>query len=280
MVIGAPRHGASQHSRSPIRRPRTTPADLAFWARFFGFAAISLLLRARSPMWLQSNSIFDYGLFGQLAGSRRPSMAWSLRRPEPGQGPQLLDVHLRELSGPHPDHDRRAAVLSVGCGGDGDGVGSAWSQPMAWRRHVRGFAVNPVHLGAIGSLLIREVFDTSVSILLIGSVLLLVSLVPELARTRYGWGYALLVTGGGFTGLVAAAYYLCREERSWIAPAVLISMAAGMWSWRRRILTRSPHLGWPARRHSDSWAYVLRVRELRGPAQQAGIRRGGYLRHR
>ena len=33
-------------------------------------------------------------------------------------------------------------------------------------------AVNPVHLGAVGSLLIREVFYTSVSILLIGSVLL------------------------------------------------------------------------------------------------------------
>jgi hypothetical protein len=34
-----------------------------------GFAAISLLLRARSPMWLQSNFNVDYGLFGQLAGS-------------------------------------------------------------------------------------------------------------------------------------------------------------------------------------------------------------------
>jgi hypothetical protein len=68
-VIGAPRHGASQHSRLPVRLPRTTPADLAFWAMVLGFAAISLLLRARSPMWLQSNSIFDYGLFGQLAGA-------------------------------------------------------------------------------------------------------------------------------------------------------------------------------------------------------------------
>ena len=108
--------------------------------------------------------------------------------------------------------------------------------------HVRGFAINPVHLGAVGSSLIREVFYTSVSILLIGSVLLLVSFVPALARTRYGWGYALLVTGGGFTGLVAAAYYLCREERSWIAPAVLISMTAGMWSWRRRIFAIGPRV--------------------------------------
>ena len=160
-----------------------------------GFAAISLLLRARSPMWLQSNFIVDYGLFGQLAGSLADHQwlgAFDGRNLV--KGPSYSMFIYCELSGPHPDHDRRAAAVSVRGGGDGDGARSAWPQPMAWRRHVRGLAINPIHLGAVGSALIREVFYTSVSILLIGSVLLLVSFVPALARTRYGWGYAPLVS--------------------------------------------------------------------------------------
>ena len=243
MVIGAPRHGASQHSRSPIRLPRTTPVDLAFWAMVLGFAAISLLLRARSPMWLQSNSILDYGLFGQLAGSLADHQwlgAFDGRNLVKGPSYSMFiyasyRVHIPIMIAEQLFYLLAAAVMGTALGRLGR---SRWLGGVTFAV----LAVSPVHLGAIGSLLIREVFYTSVSILLIGSVLLLVSFVPELARTRYGWGYALLVTGGGFTGLAAAAYYLCREERSWIAPAVLISMAAGMCSWRRRIFAIGPRI--------------------------------------
>ena len=103
-------------------------------------------------------------------------------------------------------------------------------------------AINPIHLGAEGSALIREVFYTSVSILLVGSVLFWSASCRRLRRPGTAGDIAPLVVGGGFIGLVAAAYYLCREERAWIAPAVLVAVVAGIWSWRTRLLAVSPRI--------------------------------------
>ena len=262
MVIGAPRHGASQHSRLPVRLPRTTPADLAFWAMVLGFAAISLLLRARSPMWLQSNFNVDYGLFGQLAGSladhqwlgafdgrnlvKGPSYSMFIYASYRAHIPIMMAEQLLYLFA--------SAVMGTALGRLGR---SRWLGGTAFAV----LAINPIHLGAVGSELIREVFYTSVSILLIGSVLLLVSFVPALARTRYGWGYAPLAVGGGFIGLVAAVYYLCREEREWIAPALLIAVAAGIWGWRRHVLAVRPRV----------WAGLLVVLLVAGLTCYAGV---------
>jgi hypothetical protein len=194
-------------------------------------------------MWLQSDFIVDYGLFGQLAGSLADGQwlgAFDGRNLVKGPSYSIFIfwsywAHIPLMIAEQLLYLFAAAVMGTALGRLGH---SRWLGGVTFAV----LALNPIHLGAEGSALIREVFYTSVSILLIGSVLLLVSFVPAFARTRYGWGYAPLAVGGGFTGLVAAAYYLCREERVWIAPAVLVAVAAGIWSWRTRMLAVGPRI--------------------------------------
>jgi hypothetical protein len=202
-----------------------------------------MVLRGLAPMWLQSDFIVDYGLFGQLAGSladhqwlgafdgrnllKGPSYSMFIYASYRAHIPIMMAEQLLYLFA--------SAVVGIALGRLGR---SRWLGGTAFAV----LAINPIHLGAVGSELIREVFYTSVAILLIGSVLLLVSFVPALADTRYGWGYAPLASGGGLIGLIAAAYYLCREERVWIVPAVVIAVAAGIWSWRRGVLAVNPRI--------------------------------------
>ena len=243
MAIGESTARASWLSRSMTRVRRKTRADVAFWGLVLGAAALSVVLRARAPMWLQSDFIVDYGLFGQLAGSLADGQwlgAFDGRNLVKGPSYSIFIfwsywAHIPLMIAEQLLYLLAAAVMGTALGRLGH---SRWLGGVTFAA----LALNPIHLGAEGSALIREVFYTSVSILLVGSVLLLVSFVPALAETRSGWGFAPLVVGGGFTGLVAAAYYLCREERAWIAPAVLVAVVAGIWSWRTRLLAVSPRI--------------------------------------
>jgi hypothetical protein len=61
--------------------------------------------------------------------------------------------------------------------------------------------------------------------------------------------------------VVGAGYYLCREERSWIVPAVLLSLIAGVWSWRQRVRAISLR----------SWAALLVVLLASGLVGYVGV---------
>jgi hypothetical protein len=51
------------------------------------------------------------------------------------------------------------------------------------------------------------------------------------------------VVGGLAIGVTAAAYYLCREERTWLAPAVLVALLAGTAGWGRIGRAWGPNAG-------------------------------------
>jgi hypothetical protein len=222
----------------------------------------SLILRARTPLWLQSNYVVDSGLFGTLAGHlaggewlgpfsgdtlvKGPSYPMFIAASYRAHIPLLIAEQLLYLLA--------SAVVATAFGRL---AGSRWAGGVVFTV----LALNPIHLGAAASQLLREVVYTSFALLLIGGIVLLVSVVPTLTTTRYGWGYVLLVPGAGLIGVVAAGYYLCREERAWIAPALLVAAVAGVWSWRRRLAGVGPRI----------WVGLLIVLLTSGAVAYAGI---------
>jgi hypothetical protein len=106
-------------------------------------------------------------------------------------------------------------------------------------------ALDPVYLGAQGSKLTRDALYGSLSLLLIGGVLLALDLLPGVARQpgRRAWlGVVFGLAAGVALGGTAAAYYLTRDERIWLAPAVAVAAAAGVLTWRGRGAPRGPLL--------------------------------------
>jgi hypothetical protein len=224
---------ASRTASLFARMPRPSFPNVAFATLIAVPTAISLVLRAMSPVWLQAIYVLDSELFGQL-GANIADNTWL----GPFDGRNLVKgpsypmfialsywAHIPLVMAEQLLYLLAAAVAATALGRVGR---SRWLGGSVFAV----LALNPVHLGAYGSSVAREVVYASFSLLLLGSVLLAVSFVPRLAYTRRGWGYLLLVGGGAVIGFVGAAYYLCREERAWIAPAVLLAAGAGLWSWR------------------------------------------------
>ena len=224
-----------QASRTTRSFPKLTGADIGFAALITLPVAISLVLRALSPVWLRASSVLDGQLFGQLAGNltdgdwlgpfdgrnlaKGPSYPMFIAVSYWTHVPLVLAEQLLYLMA--------AGVLAVALGRLGR---SRWLGGTVFAT----LALNPVHLGAAGSSVVREVVYTSFGLLLLGLILLVVSLVPRLAHTTRGWGFVLIAIAGALIGVIGAAYYLCREERDWIAPAVVVALCAGLLAWKGR----------------------------------------------
>lgn len=106
-------------------------------------------------------------------------------------------------------------------------------------------ALDPVYLGAQASKVTREAFYGSLSLLLVGGVLLALDLLAGVARRpgRRAWlAVAFGLAAGLALGGIAAAYYLTRDEWIWLAPAVAVAAAAGVLTWRGRGAPRGPLL--------------------------------------
>ena len=94
-------------------------------------------------------------------------------------------------------------------------------------------ALNPGYVGHWGSFINRDGLYSSLSLLLVGATLVIVTYVPALVRRK--WLAIPFVLGAGLAlGVVAGAYFLTCEERSWLAPAILAAAVAGSTSWRRQ----------------------------------------------
>jgi hypothetical protein len=232
-IAATPR--ATRLSRIALRPSRLSAADVGFAALIAVPLAVSMVLRALSPVWLRASLIVDSQLFGQLAGNLADGQ-WL--GPFDGRnltkGPSYpifiaasYDAHVPLVMAEQLLYLTAAGVVAVSLGRLGR---SRWLGGTVFAA----LALNPIHLGAAGSSVVREVVYTSFSLLLLGLVLLVVSLVPRLAHTKRQWGFSLIVVGGGFIGVVGAAYYLCREERGWIAPAVAVALGAGVVAWKDR----------------------------------------------
>ena len=78
----------------------------------------------------------------------------------------------------------------------------------------------------------RDGLYGSASLLLFGGTLLLLTTVPALVRRGARWWAPVMVGAGLALGLTAAGYALTREERVWMAPALLVAAVAGLLTWR------------------------------------------------
>ena len=199
-----------------------------------GTTAVSMWLRARGYTWLLADMIFDDELFTRSAGhilegnwlgpydmmtlSKGPTYPLFIA------GAYRLNVPLKLAE--HGLHLIAAATL-------------AWA---AWRIfRLRTLAVaayvvvalNPAYLGSAASRVTREVIYGSLSLILLASVLVFLTYVPALVRRGPIRAVPVGLAAGLAIGAVLAAYYLCREERSWLAPALLVAGLAGAATWGR-----------------------------------------------
>jgi hypothetical protein len=111
-------------------------------------------------------------------------------------------------------------------------------------------ALNPTYFGMWASFVNRDSLYSSLSLLFVGATLLVASYVPLLVRWKW-LAIPFVVVAGSALGLIAGGYILTREERVWLAPAVLLAAVAGTTSWRRQ-----GEIGW---RHAVVCAAIVVV---------------------
>jgi len=196
--------------------------------------ALSLFLRARSPMLLWPATIFDDQLFGRLASSLAAGHwlgGFDFLTLAKGPSYPLFmyvayEAHLPLLTAEQLLYLLASGVLAVGVAriAHSRWLGAALYAAMA---------LNPIHLGATGSRPIREVLYAELSLLLVGLVLLGLTFLGSVGRRRPWLTWLVVGLFGVAIGAVAAGYYMCREERPWLVPTLLVTVAAGIWGWRR-----------------------------------------------
>jgi hypothetical protein len=121
----------------------------------------------------------------------------------------------------------------VACGVMGLAVWRVFQSRGAGLATYAALALNPAYLGVAAARIGRDAFYGSLSLLLTGSVVLLVASVPDLAARGWRWAVPVVVVAGPVVGLVGAGYYLTREERTWLAPALAVAVVACIVGWPR-----------------------------------------------
>jgi hypothetical protein len=195
---------------------------------------VSMWLRGRGYTWLLADMIYDDQLFTRSAGyllegdwlgpydmltlSKGPTYPLFIA------GAYRLNVPLKLAE--HGLHLMAAGML-------------AWAVWRIFRLRTAALAayvvvaLNPAYLGSAASRVTREVIYGSLSLILLSGVLVFLTYVPALVRRGPLRAVPAALAAGVAIGAVLAAYYLCREERSWLAPALLVAGLAGAATWGR-----------------------------------------------
>lgn len=195
---------------------------------------VSMWLRARGYPWLIADMVYDDAYFARSAGQLvegnwlGPYDMLTLSK-----GPTYplfiaaaYQLHLPLKMAEHGLHLIAAGML-------------AWAVWRVTRVRVVALAayvvvaLNPAYLGSAASRVTREVVYGALSLILLSGVIVFLSHVPALIARGPRRAVPVGVAAGLGLGVVTAAYYLCREERSWLAPALAVGVVAGTARWGR-----------------------------------------------
>ncbi len=204
------------------------------WVVAGAVGVVSLVLRLRSPAWLVEAPNDDV-LFARLAQHvvdgdwLGPYDKLTLVK---GPGYPLFMAAVHDLGLPLKLAEH--LVHLVACAITGWAVARVFRSRGAGLAAFAVLALNPAYLGTAAARVARDSLYGSLCLLVFGGCLLLVSFVPALAARGPRWAVPVAVAGGAALGVAAAGYYLTREERAWLAPAVVLVVLAGVVSWPRR----------------------------------------------
>jgi hypothetical protein len=205
--------------------------------------AVSIALRVNSPAFLAADWGFDDAHYAKLA-SRLLDGQWlgpydqlTLSK---GPGYPLFiagayKAHIPLKLAEHMVHLLAAATV-------GAALAKVSRSRLLGVAAYGAIALDPAYLGRWSSGITRDAFYGSLSLLLVGATLLFLAYVPGLVR-RGAWAVPLILAAGVALGLMAGAYYITRDERSWLAPALLAAAVAGVASWAREGKVRVWHGG-------------------------------------
>jgi hypothetical protein len=195
---------------------------------------ISVWLRLRGRAWLIADMVYDDALFTRSAGQLiQGNWLGPYDMLTLSKGPTYplfiagaYELHIPLKLAEHGLHLFAAGML-------------AWAVWRVTRVRVVTVAayvvvaLNPAYLGSAASRVTREVVYGALSLILVSALIVFLTYVPGLVARGWRWAVPAGVVGGLAIGLTAAAYYLCREERTWLAPAVLVALLAGTAGWGR-----------------------------------------------
>lgn len=196
--------------------------------------AVSVALRLNSPAALHADWTYDDGLFTNLAGHLLDGEwlgPYGLLTLSKGPGYPIFIALVYKAHLPLKLAEHAVHLLAAGVTG-----AALWkvSRSRLLGLLVYGaIALDPGYLGVWSSGVTRDAFYGSLSLLLVGSTLLFLAWVPDLSRRRAIWAAPVAATCGAALGLSAAAYYVTREERIWLAPALVAAAVAGVATWWR-----------------------------------------------
>ncbi len=195
--------------------------------------AASVALRVNSPAWLVSTAVHDDALFARLAGNAVDER-WlgNFDKLTLAKGPAyplfiaaVYEVHLPLKLAEHAVHLVAGAMMAIA-------VWRVCRSRLAAVVTYAAIALDPAYLGASAAKVTREGFYGSLCLMLVAGLLIFLTYVPSLVRRGPAWSVPTVALGSAAFGAVAATYYLCRDERAWLLPALAVAAAAGVATWR------------------------------------------------
>ena len=244
---------------------------------------LSLVLRLNTPLVLQADWHADDALFATHASHLLsgewlgPYNLWTVAK-GPGYPLFLTAVykaHLPLALTQHVDPPRRSC-----CRWLSPLRASPGRAPSGWSSTASSPSTPPTSVG--GPRRCRATFSTvrcRFSSSRLG--LLLVAYLPSAARRGTGWLAATRWAAVGRSASPTALYYLTRDERPWLVPAVLAVAVVGAATWRRDIADRSTLLraAWRCpRRHRDRRRHARVVDRTGRGSERGGVRDADHQR--
>jgi hypothetical protein len=197
-------------------------------------SAVSVALRLNSPPLIEPQSAFDdsmYAYQGWMLATDRWLGPYSFATLTKGPGYPLYIAAVYRLDLPLKLSEHVLHLLAVGV--------LSLAVARVTRTRALGvvvycaLALDPSYLGRASSVFSRDGYYGSLSLMLVGAVVLVVAEVPGLVRRGALVALPVLTIAGMAVGALASVYFITREERIWLAPTAVFALVVGVVTWRR-----------------------------------------------